>query len=610
MMSTNWRDKYLSALDEQETQQRRYQNQINKLQENISVLARACETVDPDLDEIFKKIISRSSGPIKADSLATVAQKVISRRATRESVTKEAFDNLVSSLISLNPESSTKQKIQKFGKQLNQRAKNIHAYPQLLREISELHSNTLSDIIESRPTWWQKILGTKAKIKEEVTPQNNNQEKPTEAPLDKKSPNETPKESESEIIEGEFSVIEEPKINPQHDEIVDTDEEISDLKRKETDDFVEEKYRKIEKKIEDNNSPASKEFTSIEQKVVKILDEMITSVEIEDCVREKFIATKQRLDHGLNWFEVVVVLEDVRDLFLQALATTNKEFEEYLNWVDVELKKLADLYSRKNKIKAEQIKDLQHCKNNLNDGLNKLKSDINEIDTLELLKNSVNEGLDELAQQFNTFDVFVESQVDENYEGELLKQLELLAEENNKIKQELELHKYRSLHDPLTGLPNRESYNQKIYLEYERWKSTKQPLMICVCDIDHFKKFNDSYGHQTGDRVLKVVATILKKALGNLGLVCRYGGEEFVLIMVNIEISLAEKAIDNARQKIATTAFRFKKEPITVTASFGICAFKGESTIAEVFENADKALYKAKDAGRNCVITHSELVER
>jgi len=132
-----------------------------------------------------------------------------------------------------------------------------------------------------------------------------------------------------------------------------------------------------------------------------------------------------------------------------------------------------------------------------------------------------------------------------------------------------------------------------------RWQRYKHPLSLAVIDIDFFKKINDGYGHQTGDKVLKVVAHFVSKKLREIDFIARFGGEEFVLILPETTTEQSLILLNRIREKLANTPFKTGDEKITVTVSIGVAQFKEDDTGETVFARADEALYQAKESGRN-----------
>ncbi len=158
-----------------------------------------------------------------------------------------------------------------------------------------------------------------------------------------------------------------------------------------------------------------------------------------------------------------------------------------------------------------------------------------------------------------------------------------------------------STHDDLTGLFNKRYFRQ-VLAEITEKIDSETDLTIGVLDIDHFKNYNDTYGHLQGDTVLRVVGELFYDSIDECDIPCRYGGEEFVFVMPDCDIDKAQTKMDEMRERIAELHFVTSQgETTQVTASIGITKYKiGEDT-SQFFIRADKALYRAKEGGRNRV---------
>lgn len=157
--------------------------------------------------------------------------------------------------------------------------------------------------------------------------------------------------------------------------------------------------------------------------------------------------------------------------------------------------------------------------------------------------------------------------------------------------------------DGLTGVFNRMYLHDKLKEELLRAQELNYPLTLAIFDIDHFKKFNDTYGHLFGDKVLKSIAEVVGGALRNGDILARFGGEEFIIILPRTSVLEAYQKIDNLRIKISRNVVADNLVSATVTASFGIAGYPHHaSTDNELLRFADDALYDAKKAGRNCVM--------
>jgi diguanylate cyclase (GGDEF)-like protein len=150
--------------------------------------------------------------------------------------------------------------------------------------------------------------------------------------------------------------------------------------------------------------------------------------------------------------------------------------------------------------------------------------------------------------------------------------------------------------DHLTGIMNKRWLMMEVIKLYRLASRYSHPLSLCMLDIDHFKKFNDTYGHQTGDVILKVLARLLSKNLRNTDIVARYGGEEFTIVLPNTNKDDALKVLDKIRQVVQDFGFEPEKAVLNVTISMGVATFGDDNieNVHDLFKRADIALYQAK----------------
>lgn len=159
--------------------------------------------------------------------------------------------------------------------------------------------------------------------------------------------------------------------------------------------------------------------------------------------------------------------------------------------------------------------------------------------------------------------------------------------------------------DPLTALNNRRYMESHLATLVDQATARGKPLTVLVLDIDFFKSINDNYGHDAGDDVLREFAVRLRKSIRGIDLACRYGGEEFVVVMPDTDMAVAAKVAERLRRRIACEPFLIHNagRSVEVTISIGISALAGiENTPAKLLKRADEALYRAKRDGRNRVV--------
>ncbi len=184
-----------------------------------------------------------------------------------------------------------------------------------------------------------------------------------------------------------------------------------------------------------------------------------------------------------------------------------------------------------------------------------------------------------------------------------------ITKEADEIKKKAEKLEQESLLDKLTGVNNRKAYDDRVTETIAGLNSNNAPSSLMLCDIDCFKKINDTYGHKVGDLALKKFAALLSEKLRATDFVARYGGEEFVVILPDIPLDKANVAGENVRANIYKSIFSYKENQILITVSIGISEFRKDDTASSVFERADRALYLAKHSGRNVVKTEEDVLQ-
>ncbi|MDB5614135.1 MAG: hypothetical protein JWQ22_1788 [Devosia sp.] len=194
----------------------------------------------------------------------------------------------------------------------------------------------------------------------------------------------------------------------------------------------------------------------------------------------------------------------------------------------------------------------------------------------------------------------------------LEEKLEASRDDIASLQRDLDDVRRESMLDPLTKIANRKSFDEGMDTAITDASATGEPLCLMIIDIDHFKNFNDSFGHQTGDQVLRLVAMTLKSNIKGKDLAARYGGEEFVAILPSTDLEGAIIVAENIRKAIQAKELlkRSTNEKLgRITASFGLAAYRPGDTPGSLIERADRCLYAAKHAGRNKVYSENQLSE-
>ena len=312
---------------------------------------------------------------------------------------------------------------------------------------------------------------------------------------------------------------------------------------------------------------------------------------------------RSRLEKGLNWYELLPILDDLAVLMLAITDSGQHEFEAYLKQLNERLESFQGNLQAASAGHAEGRTAADDMHTQLREHVDDLQSSVQDAADLNSLKHILESRLEALL---GTMDQHQQQR--DAREQEVATHLQGLAERVAHMEQEaqgyrehLEEQRQKALIDPLTGLPNRAAWGERLAHEVEQWQQHGNMLLVAMLDLDHFKRINDGYGHLAGDKVLKIIATQLRKRLRPNDFIARFGGEEFVLLMPATSMAVGMQLANTLRAAIEACPFHFKGEPVTVTVSIGLAAFKPGERSDQVLKRADQALYRAKAAGRNTI---------
>lgn len=335
--------------------------------------------------------------------------------------------------------------------------------------------------------------------------------------------------------------------------------------------------------------------------VSQILKNLLGQLILSDSVQPLATSLKARLKSTLQSSDIPLLLQEASQLVLKHITGTQKEVKEYLEQLDERLSMLYKLLSSADDHRSVRSNGYNNFHDAMSVQVDDIKAIVKGSGELGELSERVVEHLNKLTTTLENF-----KQEENESEAELKKQLGVLKnkvsemeKEASQVRTQLAEHHYKATHDSLTGMPNRQAYDERMESEYNRYKRYQSPLSLVVCDVDFFKKINDSYGHLAGDKMLQMIARMLQKNIRDTDFISRIGGEEFTIILPETQLDKAMILANKIRQKVEKTPFHYKEQRIPVTMSFGLSAFKEDDLINDVFERADKALYMAKDSGRN-----------
>lgn len=342
----------------------------------------------------------------------------------------------------------------------------------------------------------------------------------------------------------------------------------------------------------------------IARRVGELLGHMLGQVSLEPVSEARARRLQESLLNSDDWNELREGLSGVAELVIAAVTRSQREFEAFLRRLDERLESLRQCFSEQSAAQAGRLNASEELDREIRDELQVFGQRVESSTDFDQLKTSVGQHLESISGAVERFRT-QESERERN----LSQQLELMHEKlaaveahSEQVRDELAEERRKAMRDVLTQLPNREAWQERLAFEYQRWQRYRHPLTVGVLDIDYFKRVNDSYGHKAGDRVLQLVAKALSDRLRTTDFIARFGGEEFVILMPETSAETARSVLDAMREHIAALPFHFRGDPVSVTFSAGLAEFVDGDDEDEVFDRADKALYLAKDSGRDRVI--------
>lgn len=343
---------------------------------------------------------------------------------------------------------------------------------------------------------------------------------------------------------------------------------------------------------------------SIQELLIRLLEQLVVPTDLHREVEEM----KARLEKETKPSDWKQLLKDVALLINSIRSRMQKEkheFETFLQQVTSRLNEMdVFLQSESSAIKAA-VQEGKDFDKKVEGQVNDMRSDMDQAQSLDVLKETVQERLENISKHIIDYRDAEETRYANAQKSvfDMQDKMMSLEKETENLKHVIIKTNRQALFDALTEIPNRLAYEKKADEEIARWKRFGNPLSLAVWDIDFFKKVNDTYGHKAGDKVLKTIAQLLNGRIRETDFLARFGGEEFVMLLPGTKQEETLRLVNDLRTKVEKCGFHYHGDSVKITVSCGVSCFGEGDTLETVFERADKALYKAKENGRNqCVV--------
>ncbi|CAN7151357.1 diguanylate cyclase [Pseudomonas umsongensis] len=653
-----WKEKYLQSIEHQEKLERRWDARLDLLRRGLVRSTLAAEGTDRAVDQCMKEmreVVRTDDMDAGLAALLPRLEKAVldseQRRETRVNQTSAALTALVTQLQTLPLPREVSRPLKHFAKQLDSRVSQAREIPLLLGELSGLQGKALSQLESpaepERPGLLQRLFGQRdteeatvpaehALIAQtaETVPASVVATPPviadTVPPLLHETPDVTQPIAVAPTLEPQHAPARPAQVMPEAEtlqpvrlsepvgtptlpaEMAVNPDELSPAVLLDTLPLpspIAQALAAIDPQQPEQDTlyalPDSPEpsYSSVAKHIEDTLLGLLDDLTVPERHRPQAESMRERLKNGLNWYELLPILDDLATLMLAISDGGQHEFEAYLQRLNERLESFQSNLQAASAGHADSRSAAQAMDTQIREQVDGLQSSVQEAADLDDLKHVLENHLEVLL---GTMDQH-RQQRDER-EQEVAARLQSLAERVAHMEQEaqgfrehLEEQRQKALIDPLTGLPNRAAWSERLEYEIGQWQKHGNTLMLAMLDLDHFKRINDNYGHLAGDKVLKIIANVLRKRLRPTDFIARFGGEEFVLLMPSTVPADGMKLLETLRASIEACPFHFRGEPVTVTLSIGLATFRHGEHGDVVLKRADQALYRAKNAGRNRV---------
>lgn len=626
--ANRWKEKYLQSIEQQEKLERRWDARLDLLRRGLVRSTLAAEGTDRAVDQCMKEmreVIRTDDMDAGLAALLPRLEKAVldseQRRETRVDQIATALAELVKQLQGLPLPREVSRPLKTFAKQLEGRVGQAREIPLLLGELSGLQGRALSLLEQptepNRPGLLQRLFGGReldVEVRDESTPATVT----ASAPLAPVHQAQEPSTAAGEAaVDADVAILEEPAVEvsvltpamtsdvtlPAIEPIQEPQEPLA-LSPAMVESPAEHDPERAEQEalyaLPDSPEPS---YSSVAKHIEGTLLGLLDDLSLPERHRPQAEAMRERLRNGLNWYELLPILDDLAVLMLAITDSGQHEFEVYLKQLNERLESFQSNLQAASEGHADNRSAAQQLDSQIREQVDGLQSSMHQAADLEGLKQVLENHLEGLL---GTMDEHRKQR--DQREQEVALRLQGLADrvasmehEAQGYREHLEEQRQKALVDPLTGLPNRAAWSERLQHEIGQWQQHGNTLLLAMLDLDHFKRINDNYGHLAGDKVLKIIATVLRKRLRAADFIARFGGEEFVLLLPNTPQAAGVKLLQSLRAAIEACPFHFKGEPVTITASIGVSAFRVGEHSDVVLKRADQALYRAKDAGRNRV---------
>lgn len=592
--SSAWKAKYLALLEQQEALQASHDSKNKLLKRALFRSSLAAEGNDAALDQqlqSLRKLLHDEPDNAALEHHILLLEKAVldyerSQQQHKDSISRNLHE-MIEQLQQLQPGKDTRQALQTFKKDLSKQSVQGNHLANLLQQVKELQGRTLAATTQlesaatqpAAPRLLRRLFKT------------------TAAPLIAKN---TPVAEADPATTAPVPKLDSTTAAELSDHSLNTSSTAGAPQKSSASADATAATSPADSKLPDF---AKVNYSALAEQIQAVLNKVLDELPASSQESKQMAELRRRINHGLHWYELPPLLDDMFAYMRTQSQSGEHELEQYLLQLNQHLVQFNDNLQSTSKNYRQSIENAQNLDNDLRQQVTHLHDDVQVSSDLAALKQQVASRLNNVMQRLQSY------QEQQNVlNAKLLERFESLSvhakqmeKESQSLSTQLEEQRQKALQDTLTGLPNRAAWNERFALEHARLQRNGSPLTLGIIDLDHFKQVNDSYGHLAGDKVLKIIATELKKRLRKTDFIARIGGEEYVVLLPDTPLPRGYEVMEKLRLAIQNCPFHFKGEPVTVTFSAGVGEVRADESMGNAFERIDQTLYIAKNAGRNSV---------
>ncbi|MBL4794247.1 MAG: GGDEF domain-containing protein [Pseudomonadales bacterium] len=563
--SRKWKDKYLSSLENSENQEQDFENQLDVFRRGLVRVSLAADGVDNILDEYLAELRDSLRGSVDISKLESLFEKIEiavrkldDKKQQSFSALEVGYKKIIQSLLIEKIPRKIKRKIKAIDRTIGESVASSCDQVTLIKEVGDVLDLVLEQLIDAASKTGGGGFWDRFKPNSKMSTEESEKQLSTE------------KESAT-------------KKSSKHDDVDGLELDASSA-------------------ATDQNNPHYQEQIA-KERVVGIIIALLDQLLVPEVLKERELKIRSLLRKGIQWEEMPETLSETISLVTGSRLAAQREFETFLMALNGRLTEIHHFIAENRDAENEDLDSTDELNQQVNRHVGSIQASLSQVSEVGDLKKLVQEQLDNIVE---TVDIFRQDKLKKN-NGVIEKlnalgdRLEAMETESSRLKETIAEQREQALRDALTGLPNRQAYIEYAAKELARRERYDSDLTLVIADVDHFKRINDSYGHLSGDKVLKAISKEMMKRLRASDFIGRFGGEEFVILMPETDCDAAMKAINNLREAVGNCPFHFREERVPITVSFGLTQVREGDTIETAFARADKALYEAKEQGRNRV---------